>query len=136
MSNLGPCLRRGSNNSGRNCPNCCCPFEHDICLMTADGNLTQAAGMVWPGEQSIPRAGLAGRVEHLAWTPWPLHEGTAHLIHRDGGGDSPHNHTISQHMLTKCLLCAGPRLGHRPGQHGNSHIPGLQSDMEGQLVQL
>ena len=95
MSNLGPCLRRGSNNSGRNCPNCCCPFEHDICLMTADGNLTQAAGMVWPGEQSIPRAGLAGRVEHLAWTPWPLQEGTAHLIHRDGGGDSPHNHTIS-----------------------------------------
>lgn len=52
LSNLGPCLRRGSNNSSRNCPNYCCPFEHDICLMMADGNLTQAVGTVWPGEQS------------------------------------------------------------------------------------
>lgn len=43
LSNLGPCLRRGSNNSGRNCPNYCCPFELDICLMTADGNLIQPA---------------------------------------------------------------------------------------------
>lgn len=135
MSNLGPCLRGGSNNSGRNCPNYCCPFEHDICLMTADGNLTQAAGMVWPGEQSIPWAVLAGRMEHLAGTPWPLQDGRAHLIHRDGGGNSPHN-LMSQNMLTKCLLCSGPSSGHGRGQHGNSHIPGLQSDTEGQVVQL